>query len=230
MHNDNLHTQVVGTLRIYDRDTGTTLVNKRNAIHPGNMAYLIASAISGQSLGMNIEGSDPMINWMGFGNGGSSSTTTLSYRSPQVSEIYDGLPISSSASRLYARTYEQKIEKDGGSSDIRVYYPGEEIDDTVVPNRTSKIKFSVTMDHESYQAIQRQRNNLSISTPETDSSNDTVSVQAFTFDEIGLISGVGGEEFEEDKSLMLTHVTFHPVLLSANRTIVIDYTITIQIS
>jgi len=30
--------------------------------------------------------------------------------------------------------------------------------------------------------------------------------------------------------LMLTHVTFHPVLLSANRTIVIDYTITIQLS
>ena len=230
MHNDNLQTQVIGTLRIYDRDTDTTLVNKRNAINPGNMALLLASAISGQSVDVNVDGSYPMINWMGFGNGGSSSTTTLSYRSPQISEIYDGLPISSSASRLYSRTYEQNIEKDGANSDITVYYPGQVIDGSAVPNRTSKIKFSVTMDHESYQAIQRQRNNLSISTPETDNSDDTESVQAFTFDEIGLIAGVGGENFEEDKSLMLTHVTFHPVLLSANRTIVIDYTITIQIS
>ena len=38
------------------------------------------------------------------------------------------------------------------------------------------------------------------------------------------------DKLVEDKSLMVTHVTFHPVLLSANRTIVVDYTITIQIS
>jgi hypothetical protein len=56
-------------------------------------------------------------------------------------------------------------------------------------------------------------------------------VDAFTFDEIGLIAGVDeNDKLVEDKSLMVTHVTFHPVLLSANRTIVVDYTITIQVS
>jgi hypothetical protein len=57
------------------------------------------------------------------------------------------------------------------------------------------------------------------------------SVRAFTFDEIGLLSGVNsGNELDEDKTIMLTHVTFHPVLLSANRTIIIDYTITILVN
>jgi hypothetical protein len=70
-----------------------------------------------------------------------------------------------------------------------------------------------------------------VSTPETDSSDDANSVAAFTFDEIGLLSGVtNAGELQEEKTLMLTHVTFHPVLLSANRTIVIDYTVTIQLS
>ena len=45
-------------------------------------------------------------------------------------------------------------------------------------------------------------------------------------------SGLICLDFDEykTKTLMLTHVTFHPVLLAANRTIVIDYTVTIQIS
>ena len=61
--------------------------------------------------------------------------------------------------------------------------------------------------------------------------NDTSDSKAFMFDEIGLLSGVSDNgNLDEDKTLMLTHVTFHPVLLSANRTIVIDYTVTIQIN
>ena len=68
--------------------------------------------------------------------------------------------------------------------------------------------------------------------PSSDSSTDADAIKAFTFDEIGLLSGVhdSGYILDNTKTLMLTHVTFHPVLLSANRTIVIDYTITIQIS
>jgi hypothetical protein len=58
-----------------------------------------------------------------------------------------------------------------------------------------------------------------------------LSVNAFTIDEIGLMAGVTSNgEMEESKTIMLTHVTFHPVLLSANRTIIIDYTITIQVN
>ena len=228
MFNDNVQTQVIGTLHIRDKETGETLVKKRNAIHPGNMAYVIASSLAGSNTSVGDEGVAPTINWMGFGNGGSSSTTTLSYRSPRISEVYDELPMTTSFSSLYAKTYQQKTTN-------TVYFPGQEMDDgEVVPNRTSKINFRVEVDHAAYEAIQ-QETNPNISTPQTDSNpdnrDDILSIDAFTFDEIGLISGVEeNERLVEDKSLMMTHVTFHPVLLSANRTIVIDYTVTIQVS
>jgi len=99
MFNDKIDSQVIGTLKIYDKDSGETLVQKKNAIHPGNMAYVMASALAGKPTSVNdVAGYVPHINWMAFGSGGSVSTTTLSYRSPQVSATYDGLPITSSNS------------------------------------------------------------------------------------------------------------------------------------
>ena len=86
------------------------------------------------------------------------------------------------------------------------------------------------MSHSDYEAMQ-QLQDPTITTPATDSSTDTNSVTAFTFDEIGLLAGVSTPTgMDETKTLMATHVTFHPVLLSANRTIVVDYTITVQLS
>jgi hypothetical protein len=215
---------VIGTLKIFDKDSGAVLVKKRNAIHPGNMAYVIASALAGQSTSINDGGSTPSINWMAFGNGGSSSTTTLSYRSPRLFGYYDELPITSSTSTLYAKQYQQQTNN-------KVYFPGQDMDNgTTVPENTAKINFNVEVSHTNYEAM-LQEINPSLTLPTTDSSTDEESVKFFTFDEIGLMSGVTNNgEMLEDKTLMLTHVTFHPVLLAANRTIVVDYTITIQIS
>ena len=217
MFNDNIKSQVIGTLKISDKDSGEVLVQKKNAIHPGNMAYVIASALAGKPTNINQGGAAPYINWMAFGNGGSNSTTTLSYRSPRVFGVYDELPITSSNSRLYAKTYQQQI------NNTTVYFPGEDIDETgvIVADNTSKIKFSVTLNHAAYETMVGEDLPL----------NDTSDSKAFMFDEIGLLSGVSdNDNLDEDKTLMLTHVTFHPVLLSANRTIVIDYTVTIQIN
>lgn len=221
MFNENIESQVIGTLKIFDKDSGDILVEKRNAIHPGNMAYVLASALAGSAVDVNVGGTAPYINWMAFGNGGSSSTTTLSYRSPRVFGVYDQLPITSSNSTLYSKTYQQLTTN-------TVYFPGQDMGEgEIVADNTSKINFRVEMDHDAYQAMQ----DPGIVTPETDSSTDTASVEAFTFDEIGLLAGVTDNgDLIEDKTLMLTHVTFHPVLLSANRTIVIDYTVTIQIN
>ena len=222
MFNDSIKSQVIGTLKISDKDSGEVLLQNKNAIHPGNMAYVIASALAGKPTNINQDGAAPYINWMAFGNGGSNSTTTLSYRSPRVFGIYDELPITSSNSRLYAKTYQQQTNN-------TVYFPGEEMDTNnnteIVADNTSKIVFSVEMDHDAYATM------VGETTPETDSSLDEPAVTALTFDEIALLSGVTeNDTLDEDKTLMLTHVTFHPVLLSANRTIVIDYTVTIQIN
>lgn len=219
MFNDRMEPSIVGSLVIKDKRTGEILVKKRNAIHQGNMAYVIACALAGQPTSVNVGGGAPSINWMAFGNGGSTSTTTLAYRSPRVSTIYDEQSLSTSSSNLYSKTYETQ------TSSV-VYFPGQLIgDNQFIPNNTAKIVFSVELDHNDIAAYTGQ------SIPESDNSTNEASVSAFTFDELGLVAGVSEAGLlQEDKSLLVTHVTFHPVLLSANRTIVIDYTITIQVS
>lgn len=218
MFKDKVEPIIVGSLKITDKNTGEVLVKKKNAIHQGNMAYIIASALVGEPTSVNVGGGAPVINWMAFGNGGSTSTTTLSYRSPNVSEIYDEQPMSASLSKLYAQTYEQQVNTE-------VKFPGQPLgNDEYVPASTSKIIFSLDIDHDGVSLATGQP------TPENDSSTDQDSVEAFTFDEIGLVSGVTDNgSLDESKSLLITHVTFHPVLLSANRTINIEYTITIQL-
>ena len=219
MFNDRMEPSIVGSPVIRDKKTGEILVKKRNAIHQGNMAYIIACALAGQPTSVNVGGGSPSINWMAFGNGGSTSTTTLAYRSPRVSTIYDEQSLSTSSSNLYSKTYETP------TSSV-VYFPGQALGgDQYIPNSTAKIVFTVELDHNDVAAYTGQ------SVPESDSSTDEASVAAFTFDELGLVAGVSeAGVLQEDKSLLVTHVTFHPVLLSANRTIVIDYTITIQVS
>ena len=219
MFKDLIQSQVIGTLKIYDRESGDVLVQKKNAIHPGNMAYVMASAMAGKPTSVNSSGNAPLINWMQFGSGGSTSTTTLSYRSPRVYPTYDQLAITASNSSLYVPKYEQLTTN-------TVYYPGEDMGaGEIVPNNTSKVKFSVDLTHADYATA------VGETIPSSDSSTDTSAVEAFTFDEIGLMAGVTDSgTLDKTKTLMLTHVTFHPVLLAANRTIVIDYTVTIQIS
>ena len=219
MFKDTVKSQVVGTLKIYDKESGDVLVQKKNAIHPGNMAYVMASAMAGKPTSVNSSGNAPSINWMQFGSGGSTSTTTLSYRSPRVYPTYDQLAVTASNSSLYVPKYEKLTTK-------TVYFPGEDMGaGVIVPNNTSKVKFSVNLTHADYATA------VGESIPSSDSSASSTQVEAFTFDEIGLMAGVTDSgALDKTKTLMLTHVTFHPVLLAANRTIVIDYTVTIQIS
>jgi hypothetical protein len=219
MFKDVIKSQVVGTLKIYDKESGDVLVQKKNAIHPGNMAYVMASAMAGTATSVNASGSAPHINWMQFGTGGSTSTSTLSYRSPRVYPTYDQLAITASNASLYVPTYEQETVN-------TVYFPGEDMGaGELVPNNTAKVKFSVNVSHTDYATA------VGVAIPTSDSSATEAQADAFTFDEIGLLSGVtNSSALDKTKTLMMTHVTFHPVLLAANRTIVIDYTVTIQIS
>ena len=223
MFKDNIQAQVVGMLKISDVETGKVFVDKKNAIHPGNMAYVLACGLAGQPTSVNGTGTSPFINWMAFGNGGSNSTTTLSYRSPRVFTTYDKLDMTASNSKLYSKTYQQETTN-------TVFHPGQDEAGIVIPENTSKINFNVKLDHDKYEAMVKT-SDPSVDLPITDSNTHSQSVAAFTFDEIGLLAGVtDAGVLDETKTLMLTHVTFHPVLLSANRTIEIDYTITIQLS
>ena len=90
---ENAGISMSGHILIRDKDTGEELVNKRNAIHYGNMANMVANALN------NAQGA--YLQYMAFGNGATSVDTSgrVIYKTPRVSEAYE------SSANLYSRTY-----------------------------------------------------------------------------------------------------------------------------
>ena len=109
---DTMGLKMSGHILITDKETGEELVNKRNAIHYGNMANMIARAIT-DKLGAYY------VQWMGFGNGATSVDTAgkVIYKSPRVSESYE------SSGTLYSRTY-QKVVSNNTTTDKIEVIPG----------------------------------------------------------------------------------------------------------
>ena len=108
MFKDVIKSQVVGTLKIYDKESGEVLVQKKECNSSRKYGICIGFGLwAGKTTSVNSSGSAPHINWMQFGKGGSTSTTTLSYRSPRVYPTYDQLAITASNSSLYEPKYEQ---------------------------------------------------------------------------------------------------------------------------
>ena len=88
-----------GHLLIRDAETGEELVNKRNAIHFGNMAFVIANALS------YWKTEDNGIYHMAFGNGGSDvlNTGAINYKTTNTGTIRDD------SAGLYNKTFEKLI-------------------------------------------------------------------------------------------------------------------------
>ena len=94
---ENAGIKMSGHILIRDTETKEEIVNKRNAIHYGNMANIIARALT------NEAGS--YIHFMAFGNGGTSVDTAgkVIYKSPRVSESFEA------SADLYSRSYNKVI-------------------------------------------------------------------------------------------------------------------------
>ena len=86
-----------GHILIRDKETGEELVNKRNAIHYGNMANLVANALNNET--------NSRLHFMAFGNGGSDvlNTGEINYKTTNTGTIRDD------SAGLYNRTYEKLI-------------------------------------------------------------------------------------------------------------------------
>lgn len=99
-----------GHVLIRDKESGEVLLNKRNAIHYGNMAYIVAQALNGFST------TDAYIHYMAFGNGATSVDTVgkVIYKSPRVSEAYEN------SANLYSRTYEKELNPASTENNITV--------------------------------------------------------------------------------------------------------------
>lgn len=193
--------KVEGHVLITDKTTGEVIVDKKNAIHHGNMSFVIASALSHHIL--NNSG----IYWMGFGSGGSDvlSTGAIKYKSTNTSTIKD------SSADLYNRTYQKIVAKDKTSSsqnNIEVLSTGSAYTDLKV---TCLLDFGEPTGQDA-----------------TDSATTDTS---YVFDELGLFAYYQDTNTGTtviDQSLLLSHVVFHPVQKSTNRQIEIIYTIRVQ--
>lgn len=99
---------VSGHILIRDKTTGEVLHDKRNAIHYGNMANLVANALNNAS--------SAYLQFMAFGNGGTSVDTTgrVIYKTPRVSEAYE------TGATLYSRTYAKDVRVNTATDKIEV--------------------------------------------------------------------------------------------------------------
>lgn len=93
--------EVKGHCKIVD-DLGNVLLDKSNAIHPQNMARIIARALANEP--------HSTINRIAFGNGGTTvdAAFTVTYRSPNDGQSPD---IATWDSRIYNETYSEVIDE-----------------------------------------------------------------------------------------------------------------------
>mgnify|MGYP000885074978 CR=1 FL=1 len=202
---DQMGLNVSGHILIRDKQTGQEIVNKRNAIHYGNMAYIVAQALSNNETAY--------IHYLAFGNGGTSVDTAgkVSYKTPRVTEGYE------SGANLYSRTYWKAISDSDENSD--------QVNNniSIIPGQSyTDIKCTCTL---AYNEPSGQDTFDSSTTNEGD----------YIFDELALFSyptdtGLATPEEIINTSTMLTHVLFHPVQKSSNREIEVIYTIRVQLS
>jgi|TARA_B100000214_G_scaffold343655_1_gene292290 hypothetical protein len=188
---DNAGIKMSGHILIRDAETKEEIVNKRNAIHYGNMANMIAKALTNSA--------DSYIHYMAFGNGATSvdAAGKVIYKAPRVSEAYEN------SATLYSRTFQKVISNNTTTDKIEII-PGTSYTD---------LKITCTLGYNEPSAQD---------TFDTSTTNDGL----YVFDELALLSYAT----DPTNSTMLTHVIFHPVQKSANRTIEIIYTVRVQLN
>jgi hypothetical protein len=205
---DTLGLNVSGHILIRDKETGQELVNKRNAIHYGNMAYIVAQALTQSPQDTR----NAFVHYMGFGNGATSVDTAgkVVYKTPRVTESYNN------DANMYNLTFWKQISSDISNTDPDNNYT------QVIPGTSyTDLKMVCTMGY-----------NEPTDAEAFDSSINNEG--DYIFDELALFSYPTDTSVVESEqintSTMLTHVVFHPVQKSKNRIIEIIYTVRIQLS
>ena len=200
---ENLIVGAEGFVKIKDHATGEILVDKKNAVHFGNLAKAIAKSLAWSDAGH--------IKYMAFGNNGTTidSSGVIVYKQSNTSLVYD--PNAS----LYQTTLVKEIES-GNSNATISYEPF-----GITSSNYADVVVTVLLGE-----------NEPVGQDDVDNSDGT---GEFVFDEIALWAGepdlsndILNDTHNNNESLMLTHVIFHPVQKSANRIIEIEYTLRIQ--
>lgn len=213
-----IKTTVKGHVRIEDGQTGEVLLDKDNAVNNQNMAEVIARGLANV-----VDGpiGNHQIYALVLGNGGSSvsSTNEITFLPPNVT---------TANARLYNATYAQPVDEAaaGTPPTNSVTYQRSQTDNSSIVIVTMTIGAGQPPGQDS-----------------TDSPPDPNINSQFSFDELGLFcygtgfenlftagQAVGNPLVIPASSLLLTHIIFSPILKTANRELVITYTLTVSVS
>lgn len=213
---------IFGHIKIDDITDGNEeiLVDKGNAIHYGNISTVVARAISGNG--------SSFLTYMTFGNGGVNidDTGTITYRPTRTSVVKNF------SESLYSTTYVVSMTNES---------------DTIQGTNTVASQNASTENYEDVLSSVVLGRNEPASQLVTDNSSGVNSGDAtatYVFNEIALFAGKKGIPLDfstgalaaqsvdnflnDDTTIMLTHVVFHPVQKSKNRQLKITYTLRFQ--
>jgi len=204
---EDFQTKVIGHVQIKD-DLGNVLVDKKNAIHPGNMAIALARGLSNTS--------HYQIYKMKLGNQGTYVDTSqqIVFRPPNTS---------GSTANLYNPTYVEVVDDSDAAVGV-----GNSVTYTNVPNSTST-RVIITCIIAANEAINRSTDQA---LNQTQNSAEVATNSTYFFDELGLFSAGTGQPslLNETDELMLSHLVFSPIEHTGNRELTIVYTLTITVT
>lgn len=198
---NSLTTGVVGNVKIYDGKTKEILVHKDNAIHVRNMAIAIARGLANSS--------HHQIYRIVLGNGGTTvdSSANVFYNSPNVT---------GASAFIYNKTYEEIVDEQSSAPAGNMV---ENFDPPTSDSTVTTVMITVTL-----------TSNEPAGQNPTDEGPTNVDSGTYVFDELGLVtSDPVGPTTSPDGGLLLSHLIFSPIEKSANREIVIEYTLTITV-
>jgi hypothetical protein len=188
--NESVSAQIIGHVLVKEKETNAVMLDKFNAVHPKNMALILARALAHED--------NSWVDYIALGNGGThiSSSGSIIYLTPNTTGV----------ASLYNQTYSEQVDP---QSDTTPSTNGVVSRQLATPKTSSIIEVTVEIDS--------SEPNGQFSTDDTNTNADS----SFTFDELGLFSHDG---------LLLTHIVFEPITKTANRGIVITYTVEIKVS
>ena len=211
--NAEIKTLIEGHVRAVD-SLGNVLVDKKNAIHPGNMAIAIARGLSNSN--------NSQIFKLKLGNQGTyvNSSQQIVFRPPNTT---------SASADLYNPTYVEIVDDSEATVGV-----GNSVTYTNIPSSTST-RVIVTCVVSSNEAVNRPTDGADEDTESgggLDGVDGVPSEGLYFFDELGLfVEGTGAPSLlKENGELMLSHLIFSPIEHTGNREIIISYTLTITVT
>lgn len=202
--NNIVNTHVSGHVKIHDVDTGEVLLDKSNAIHPQNMARCIARGLSHEAASW--------IYAIQLGNGGThiDGGGNISFMTPNVT---------GTNATLYNATYSAVVDPSSVLNTVNTITSAASPGGVLTSTTTVSIVLGAA-----FPAGQA-------TTDGTTTNPDSL----YTFDEIGLFTAVNAENPAVTPTnltggSMLAMLVSSPIEKTANRSLVLTYTLTVSVS